>query len=146
MKRLNINNPELIKEQILSYFNKNNEAKFIHRLHGILLLIESEDNNCENVADLFNNSPRSLSNWVHKINKTHNIEVLRDMPKTGRKSRLSREQEFILSKIIHKSPSDFDFQSNKWTGELVSEYIKKEFSIAIKIRQCQRLLKKIKKE
>ena len=37
MKRLKLNNSEGIANTIRSYFEKNEEAKLIHRLHGILL-------------------------------------------------------------------------------------------------------------
>ncbi len=56
MQKLKIKNPETIKKQIYFHLNSSSEAKFIHRLHGLLLMINSENNNCENIANLFNNS------------------------------------------------------------------------------------------
>jgi len=62
MQKLKVKNPEAIKEQIREYLKSSDEGRFVHRLHGILLLLNNEDNNCKTVASLFNNSPRSLSN------------------------------------------------------------------------------------
>lgn len=77
----------------MEYLSKNVEGRFIHRWHGILLLIENDNNNCAKISEIFHNSPRFLSNWVHKVNKAGNIEVLRDKPKTIRVARLNHKQE-----------------------------------------------------
>ena len=43
MKRLVIKDRESINEKIQAYFSGNEEARFIHRLHGVLLFSEKED-------------------------------------------------------------------------------------------------------
>ncbi len=84
MQKLKVNNAGSIEGQIHQYLKNSDEARFIHRLHGILLLINSEKNNCSTIGSLFKNSPRSLSICVHNINMNGNIEVLRDKTRKGR--------------------------------------------------------------
>jgi len=52
MKRLLIKKPQQVKEKILEYLNSTDELKFSHKLHGILLLLENENNNCSEVSKI----------------------------------------------------------------------------------------------
>ena len=70
MKRLVIKNKNGIKAKIHHYIDGNEEAKFIHRLHGILLFSEKEDESCDTIGALFGNSPRTISNWIKRVNET----------------------------------------------------------------------------
>lgn len=143
MQRLKIKNPEEIKKQIYNYLNSSKEAKFIHRLHALLLMIDNAKNNCENVANLFHNSPRTVSNWVHKINENINIDILKDKNKPGRKPMLSKKQEDFIKESLLKHPSEFGLNANIWSGKVLSHFIKVQFGVDLKIRQCQRLFHKL---
>jgi transposase len=143
MQRLKIENPNTIKKQIYSYLNSSKEAKFIHRLHGLLLMIDNESNNCENIAGLFNNSSRTVSNWVHKINENNNIDILKDKKKPGRKTRLNTEQLNFIKESLIKHPGKFGLNANIWSGKVLSHFIKDQFGIELKVRQCQRLFHKL---
>jgi transposase len=143
MQKLKINDAKSIEGQIHQYFKNSDEARFVHRLHGILLLINNEENNCANVASLFKNSPRSLSNWVHSVNRSGSIEVLRDKPRKGRRPRLRKKQLEKLKVILQEHPSKVGLSANIWDGKTLSHYIEKEFSVALQVRQCQRLFHKL---
>ena len=101
MQKLKVENTDMIKKQIREYLkSSSDEKRFVHRLHSILLLLNNEDNNCNTLASLFNNSPRSLSNWVHKLNESGDIKVLRDKPKRGRQPKLNSEQLEHIKAIL----------------------------------------------
>jgi len=143
MQKLKIEQSRKIEKQIHQYLHNSDEARFIHRLHGILLLINNEENNCANIASLFKNSPRSLSNWVHGINKSGDINVLRDKPKPGRTARLNAEQKEHLKLILQDHPSKVGVSANIWDGKSLSFYIETKFDIILQVRQCQRLFRKL---
>ena len=143
MQRLKIENPDIIKKQIYSYINSSKEAKFIHRLHGLLLMIDNENNNCENIGGLFNNSSRTVSNWVHKINEDNDINIIKDKKKSGRKTRLNTEQQNFVKESLVKHPGEFGLNANIWSGKVLSHFIKERFDIELKVRQCQRLFHKL---
>lgn len=143
MQKLKINNAKSIEGQIHQYLKNSDEARFIHRLHGILLLLNSEENNCVTIAGLFKNSPRSLSNWVHSINRTGNIEILRDKTRKGRTSRLDNNQRQHLKRVLQEHPSKVGISTNIWDGKTLSYYIEKKFSLTLQVRQCQRLFRKL---
>jgi Transposase and inactivated derivatives len=139
MKRIEVSNKEIITAKIHSYFEKNEEAKFIHRLHGVLLFINKEEESCDSIGVLFGNSPRSVSNWVKKVNDTGDIESLRSKPQPGRPSRLDSNQKEELKNILQKSPEESDMPCNLWDGKSLSSYIKTRYGIDLKVRSCQRL-------
>ena len=116
MKRLVIVDKTGLKEKIQSYFEGNEEAKFIHRLHGVLLFAEKDDESCDSIGTLFGNSPRTVSNWIKRINATGDIESLRSKKQQGRPSRLSEEQKQELKQVIQEVPEKQGITSNVWDG------------------------------
>jgi len=143
MKRLVIENKEQIADSIRGYFESNPDAKFIHRLHGILLLASKEEESCDSVARLFGNSPRSVSNWVKKLNASGNIESLRDKKRQGRPRRLNSLQETELKKVLQLLPEESGMTCNIWDGKSLSAYIKANYGVEMKVRACQNLFHKL---
>lgn len=139
MERLKIKDKEKITLQIQRYFKESEESRFIHRLHGVLLFINKEDESCDSIGALFNNSPRSVSNWINKVNQTGNIECLRDKSRSGRPARLNREQKEELKEILQKSPEESGVAVNIWDGKSLSYFIKEKYGIDLKVRACQNL-------
>ena len=123
MQRLVIQDKAGIKAKIQSYFERNEEARFIHRLHGVLLFSEKEDESCDSIGALFGNSPRTVSNWIKRVNETGNIESLRSKKQPGRPSRLSEEQRQELRVIIQDPPENHGINSNIWDGKSLSAFI-----------------------
>lgn len=143
MQILALNSPEELKKEIQKYFKNSDEAKFIHRLHGILLKIDNKDNACETIAQLFGQSSRTISNWINKVNNAGNIEVLRDKLKPGRNTKLNDVQLEKIKDVLQKLPETNGVSANIWDGKSLSFYILKEFEINLGVRQCQRLFKKL---
>lgn len=143
MQTLELKSSEEIKLKIQEYFRKNEEAKFIHRLHGILLKIDKKESACDVIAQLFGHSSRTISNWVNKVNDAGNIEVLRDKEKPGRNPRLNTGQLASIKEALQKEPESSGAPANIWDGKSLSFYIKKTYDIELGVRQCQRLFKKL---
>jgi len=143
MQRLELNSANEIREMILSYFNKNEEARFIHRLHGILLKIENQETSCDSIASLFGQSPRSVSNWINKVNQAGTIEVLRDIKRPGRNSRLNEIQLKEIKEVLQKDPELSGITTNIWDGKSLSYYIERTYSVCLGVRQSQRLFHKL---
>jgi transposase len=139
MERLVIKNKEGIKTAIQVYFNGNEEARFIHRLHGVLLFSEKEDESCDSIGALFGNSPRTVSNWIKRVNETGDIESLRSKKQQGRPPRLSEVQRQELKLVLQESPDSHGMAINIWDGKSLSAYIEIKYGIVMKTRTCQRL-------
>jgi len=143
MQRLELSSSDEIRAQILAYFSKNDEAKFIQRLHAILLKIENQKKSCESIAGTFGQSPRSVSGWIKKVNEHGTIEVLRDVKRTGRKKKLGEHELEHIKTALQKDPELSGITTNIWDGKSLSDYIQKTYSVSLGVRQCQRLLRKL---
>lgn len=139
MQRLIIKNSGQIESSIQEYFKTNPEADFIHRLHGILLFIKDNKSSCDSIGAMFGNSPRTISNWIKKINETGDLDSLRSKPKPGRPARLSGKQKEELKLAIINPPEQSGVNANIWDGKTLSHYIKIKYDIELKVRACQNL-------
>jgi transposase len=139
MKRLQISGRESIREQIQLYFTGNDEARYIHRLDAILMFTEKENESCNSAGTLLGHSPRTISNWIRRVNETGDIESLRSKKQSGRPSRLSEAQRQELKSHIIESIDSHAVSVNKWDGKRLAGYIKEQYGIVMKPRTCQRL-------
>ena len=139
MQRLVIKDKAGIKKKIQKYFESNEESRFIHRLHGVLLFLEKEDESCDSIGALFGNSPRTVSNWIKIVNSTGDIERLRSRKQPGRPPRLTDAQREELKAVIQESPEKHGMLVNLWDGKSLSAYIEMQYGIIMKTRTCQRL-------
>ena len=139
MQRLEIENKAEMQTLIKEYFKNNDEARFVHRLHGILLVLENQDATCDSIGNMFGNSPRTVSNWIKKVNSTGSLESLRDKKKPGRTSRLSNEQLGEIKMALQKAPEESGVSANIWDGKSLSWYIESKYQIALKVRRCQEM-------
>ena len=140
MKRLVLKNKDSVVNQIRCYLEKNSEAKFIHRLQVILMFAEDEDKSCDSLGVMFGHSPRSISNWVKKVNQTDDIESLRSKIKSGRPSRLTENQKEAIKTVLRETPGKHGMQGKRWNGRILASYISKHYGIALNARSCLRLI------
>ena len=143
MKRLVLDNKADVINQIQDYLEKNSEAKFIHRLQVVLLFAGKEEESCDSLGELFGNSPRSISNWIKRINRTGNIETLRSRPQPGRTSRLTKEQKDEIKMAIQGLPETCGIDGKQWNGKNLSIYISRQYGVTLNVRSCQRLFYKL---
>jgi len=139
MKRLVLENRTVIIDQIRSYLEKNSESKFIHRLQVLLLFADKENESCDSLGALFGTSPRSISNWIKKINKAGDIESLRSIPQSGRPSRLTQKQKDEIRDVLKQLPEKYGIDGKQWNGKTLSLFISQRYGIMLKVRSCQRL-------
>ena len=105
----------------------------------ILLFAESEDKSCDTLGALFGNSPRSISNWIKRVNKSGDIESLRSRLSCGRPARLTKEQKEEIKIILQELPEKHGIEGKRWNGRNLSLYISQHYAISLKVRSCQRL-------
>ena len=140
MKRLVLEDKDSILNQIRCYLENDPEAKFIHRLQVILLFASREEESCDSLGSMFGNSPRSISNWIKRVNHTGNIESLRSKPGSGRPSRLTQEQKNEIRTVLQQLPEEHGIQGKSWNGRNLSSFISQRYGIILQIRACQRIL------
>jgi transposase len=145
MKRTTIKQPEKLLRQIEAYFDSTDESKFAAKLQGVLLLLRDKNNNCSEVARLIGKTPQTVAGWVRKLNRSKggNITVLRDKIKSGRNTRISKEQLKDIKDVLKQTPAHFGIQAIQWDGNTLSTYLDQKVGITLRLRQCQRILQRL---
>ena len=62
----------------------------------------------------------------------------------GRNTRLDKKQLDIIDQLIAQSPRKAGIAQDKWTGSVLSDYLKQHYGIELKTRMCQRWLSRWK--
>ncbi len=61
---------------------------------------------------------------------------------SGRPRRLSEEQIAQIDVALGKDPGDFGLTNNVWDGKTLGAFIRQEWDVTLKVRQCQRMIRK----
>ncbi len=149
MKRLAIKNVENVRRQILAYLASGDEQiQYFLRLQAILLLSQENGPSSSEVAALYGVARETVTRWVNKLNADEkgDIAALLEVPKPGRTTKMSKKQLAIIDKVLTKSPRKAGIQQDKWTGAVLSAYLKNRYGIELKIRMCQRWIRRLEQE
>jgi len=128
-------------EQIKALFRDDERYTLGLRLYAVYQV--SLGQSSRNLEELYNTSFKQITNWVHRF-EDGGVEGLKDKEGRGRTSRLSEDQEVEIKKLLlHKSPSDYGFNTATWTGPLLIGWIKSHFEIEYKKAQIYNILKRL---
>lgn len=125
---------ELIRKE----FRRSDEARYIHRLHGVLLVLLGLST--VKAGKLLGDPQRTVAHWVGQW-KARGLDGLKDAEKSGRPGALNTKQKDALVSALAKSPKEFGLEGETWTGTLVSSLLKKRYGVRLSPRQCHRVLK-----
>ncbi len=135
-----IPNKDSIILSIQNALHASEEAKYYHRLDLVILAVNGMP--IKEIAALYNESPTTISYWTKKVVEK-GVDSLKSGKHTGRTPRLSTEQLLQLDEDLQRSPSDFGYDMNSWDGPVLSKHLSDHYALDIKVRQCQRILKKL---
>jgi len=140
MNKRSIENREELKAMIHEAMTFTEEAKYYYRLSMLLLYLSGFE--VKTIAEIYNESPTTLWYWIKK-GLNVGIEDLLSKAHTGRKTRLSAEQEQVIGKALEQSPRESGYAFENWDGIILSQYILDKFNVMLAVRQCQRLMRKL---
>jgi transposase len=112
-------------------------ARMLHRLHSVALVAYGLS--ASEVARIFDDSPRAVAYWIKRF-KRHGLAGLEEESRPGRPSKLNPTQIKKLQRFLERSQAS----SKPVKAETLAVYILKEFGIVLTIRQCWRILKRLK--
>lgn len=122
-------------------FRSSEEARYIHRLHGVLLVLLGLST--VKAGKLLGDPQRTVAHWVIQW-KARGLGGLKDGEKSGRPGRLNPKHKTFLIRALMKSPKDSGLKGEAWTGTLISSLLKKRWGITLSPRQCHRVLQSFK--
>lgn len=140
MRPLTISDREEMILALQDEIRRSPEARYDHRLHGVLLVAQGMS--CREAAETLGDAPRTVEYWVHRFEQD-GFGGLSDVPREGRPSRLSAKQRAKVEQALRRSPADYGLPAQLWDGPLLSAFLKKEFGVSLRVRQCQRLFRQL---
>jgi transposase len=140
MKALTISDTENMVMAIQDEIRRNDASRYDHRLHGVLLVAQGLT--CPEVGQLLGDSPRTVVNWVQRF-ESRGLASLSEGERPGRPSRLNEAQLARVEAALRDSPSKFDLPTEMWDGPTLSEFLRSELGVSLKVRQCQRLFRQL---
>jgi transposase len=124
-------------------FRRSSEARYIHRLHGVLLVLLGFST--VKAGKVLGDPQRTIAHWAVQF-KTHGLAGLKDAVKSGRHGSLTADQRKQLADMLAKSPKASGIIADAWTAKIVSSLLKKLYNIELSTRQCARLMAAIRNQ
>jgi transposase len=84
-------------------------------------------------------SARSARRWWQAC-KQNGDSGLQEKPPSGRPARLTPNQTKAIEAVIQKRPVDVGLDSHTWTGKILSEWLRREFSTSLTDRRARQIL------
>jgi transposase len=140
MKALTISDTENMIMGIQDEIRRNDASRYDHRLHGVLLVAQGLT--CPHVGELLGDSARTVVNWVQRF-ESRGLAGLSDGERPGRPRRLDESQVARVEAALRCRPSQFGLPTEMWDGPTLSEFLRCELGVILKVRQCQRLFRQL---
>lgn len=132
--------PENSTAQIEAMLKSKEDFKIATRLVCILPLAKGESS--RKAQELLLMSHNQILIWSKRFIKS-GISGLKDLPKTGRKSRISAEQLQWLEKLVlSESPTKYHYNTETWTAPLLVDVLEKECNLKYSDDMVYIILKK----
>jgi len=136
MRPLTLVSPEPSRAVLQQEINRHQDARYDHRLHGVLLVAFGLS--CGRGAGIFGDSPRTVANWVRRFDQ-QGLAGLAEGNHSGRPTRLSAEQLEGVHALVRQPPTAAGLEFNLWDGRRLAACVQQRFGLGLSVRQCQRL-------
>ncbi len=109
MRRLEIENADLMKIAIQQEILRSEEARYDHRLHGLLLV--SQGFSCDEVSEMLGDSPRIIEYWVTDFNQK-GFAGLKEEKRSGCPPSTDEAVLNNLNLDLRQNPTNFGYAQN----------------------------------
>ena len=140
MRQLQVEDAEVMRLAIQQEINRNDESRYDHRLHGLLLVAAGQS--CRQVGMLFGENPTTVQRWVSRFDES-GLEGLREGERSGRPRLLQSAQWRKLQTDLRRPPRSFGLDATLWDGPLLAEHLRQHYGVDLGVRQCQRVFRQM---
>jgi len=140
MRKLQIEDAEVMRIAIQQEIERSEESRYDHRLHGLLLVTAGQS--CREVAALFGENGTTVQRWVNRFEEG-GLDALREGERSGRPRTLDAKDWRKLQSDLRKTPRDFDLAATLWDGPVLSEHLRRRYGVDLGVRQCQRVFREL---
>ena len=110
------------------------------RIHAVLL--NADGRTSGEIADILR-APLSRVSQCLRDYDDHGYDALLEGCRTGRRAKLTREQQVVLTDIIDSGPVAYGFLSGVWTSPMVGRVIDEEFGVTYHPGHVRKLLHRL---
>ncbi len=119
--------------------NSTKDRKYQHRVEMVNLVLSGLTPSY--LSTYCGNSKSTITQWV-KIADEQGFEALQTKKHPGRTPKLTEDQLAEIQGVLEEDdPKKYGYQV--WDGPTLSAYIKREYSVSLGVRQCQRLFHRL---
>ena len=127
--------PELLLKQGKEIMSSSDEAKYHFRVFAVNMVLSGTP--ASQVGGYAGYTKAAVTGWVKTADEI-GFEALRTKSHPGRPKKLTEDQYDEIDTVLQKDPKEYGYKV--WDGPSLSDYIKKQYSIDLCVRQCQRML------
>ena len=112
-----------------------------YRQRILIMLLADEGKTQKEISQSLNCSVATVRHWttMARMGLAHQWQ---EVP-VGRPKRINHEYLQRLKELVSKSPQDFGYSFQRWTGSWLSRHLAKELGIEVHERHTNRLLKEM---
>lgn len=97
---------------------------------------------CRQAASVLGDTPRTVEYWVRAFDR-QGLVGLQEKERSGRPPRLTAEQLKTIGRALRRPPEEAGITANLWDGKALTAFLQRKFSVALGVRQCQRLFRSL---
>ncbi len=133
-----IHSPEELLKQGQEIVKQTGEAKFIHRVTMVNLILSGM--RAKELSQYSGDSVRTINTWVKKVDEK-GWDSLKTVKQKGRPLVFSDKQLEEIKQAVRNAPENYGY--HVWDGPTLSDYIKASYNIEYGTRACQKLLHRL---
>lgn len=128
-------------EEIQDWLKNNKQARDYIKCHAIISL--STGVAMQDVCKVLGITRESIRIWKNQL-RQGGLKALLTDKKVGKRSLMNNERKKALKKLVTQNPAEHGYETKKWTGKILSDYIKKNWGITIGTRAAQLWLRQLR--
>ncbi|MBL8484980.1 MAG: transposase [Rhodocyclaceae bacterium] len=140
MRKLSVANPQQLRELIRAAGRTSAAQRQLHKLHALLLV--GNGRSCYEVAQWFDESPRTIERWVRAFER-QGADGLAERHAGGRSPCVSEQDVAALVLGLSAAPGAAAGSYPAWTGKRLQQQLQARFGVNLSARHCQRLLRRL---
>lgn len=127
--------------EIQTWLKNNKQGRKYIKCQAIISL--SKGIAMQDVCKVLDITRESVRIWKMALRK-NGLNGLLQEKKVGKRSKMGSSKIQLIKKLIKQNPAKYGYPQKKWTGVILSEYVKKKWKISIGTRTAQLWLKKLR--
>ena len=106
-----------------------------------IMLLADEGKSQSEICKILGCTPSTVSRWIMLAHSGMSHQW--DVYSRGRPKKINQQYLQRLKELVSRSPRDFDYPFENWTGDWLAKHLAKEFGIKVTKHHINRLLKEV---